>query len=34
MKIRHAKKSDKKEFLKVQKEAFPNLDSKFFFFLK
>jgi len=28
MKIRRAKKSDKKEFLKVQKEAFPNLDSR------
>lgn len=28
MKIRKGKPSDKKEFLKVQKEAFPNLDSK------
>ena len=28
MKISLAKKSDKKEYLKVQKEAFPNLNSK------
>mgnify|MGYP001304453828 CR=1 FL=1 len=28
MKIRIGKKNDKKEFIKVQKEAFPNLNSK------
>ncbi|MBT4174185.1 GNAT family N-acetyltransferase [archaeon] len=28
MKIRYGKKTDKKEYLKTQKEAFPNLDVK------